>query len=152
MVTFIGDFECRADAKGRIVLPAIFKKAAGTEELRFVIRKDLFENCLVMYPFSYWESELENLRERLNPYNRSHKQFLRDFFRGSAEVTLDGNGRFLIPKRLTDLIGADREFVLVGVDRHVEIWATGIYSAIKDDPDGLASLAESILGQSTQAK
>ncbi len=150
MITFIGDFECRADAKGRIVLPATFKKAAGADELRFVVRKDIFENCLVMYPFDYWEEELENLRKRLNPYNRKHKQFLRDFFRGSAEVMLDGNGRFLVPRRLMDLVGADRDVVLVGVDRHIELWSVNAYSAIADDPAALADLAESILGQSEQ--
>ena len=50
MATFIGDFECKPDAKGRIVLPAAFKKAVGQDNTRFVVRRDLFENCLVLYP------------------------------------------------------------------------------------------------------
>ncbi|SKC23086.1 division/cell wall cluster transcriptional repressor MraZ [Alkalitalea saponilacus] len=152
MVTFIGDFECRADAKGRIVLPAAFKKAMGQDEMRFVVRKDLFENCLVLYPYDYWEEELDRLREKLNPYNRNHKQFLRDFFRGSAEVTLDGNGRFLIPRRLMEQVGAERDIVMVGVDRHIELWASDLYHSIAEDPEKLGQLAESILGNIDKSK
>ncbi|HHU56991.1 MAG TPA: division/cell wall cluster transcriptional repressor MraZ [Bacteroidales bacterium] len=146
MVTFIGDFECKADAKGRIVLPAAFKKAVGQDEQRFVVRKDLFETCLVLYPYAYWEEELLRLRQRLNPYKREHKQFLRDFFRASAEVQLDSGGRFLIPRRLMEQVAADREVVLVGVDRYIELWAKPIYSAMSDNAVSLAGQAELLLG------
>lgn len=146
MVTFIGDFECKADAKGRIVLPAAFKKSVGQEELRFVVRKDLFEKCLVLYPYAYWEEELVNLRQKLNPYKREHKQFLRDFFRASAEISLDGNGRFLIPRRLMDQVEANREVMLVGVDRYIELWSREVYLTMSDNPDVLAGQAEALLG------
>jgi len=146
MVTFIGDFECKADAKGRIVLPAAFKKSVEQEELRFVVRKDLFEKCLVLYPYVYWQEELSVLRKKLNPYNREHKQFLRDFFRASAEVSLDSNGRFLIPRRLMDQIDASREVMLVGVDRYIELWSREAYLNICDNPEALAGQAENLLG------
>lgn len=146
MVTFIGDFECKVDAKGRIVLPAAFKKALAEGEERLIVRKDLFENCLVIYPYSYWEEELLNIRQKLNPYDREHKQFLREFFRATAEVTLDGNGRFLIPKRLTDQIKVEREVVLIGVDRYIELWSKKAYWTMNDDPNKLASQAQQFLG------
>ncbi|HKL72343.1 MAG TPA: hypothetical protein VJ855_06775 [Marinilabiliaceae bacterium] len=149
MVTFIGDFECKADAKGRIVLSAAFKKALAEGEDRFVVRKDLFEECLVMYPYSYWEEELVKIRQRLNPYDREHKQFLRDFFRATAEVSLDSNGRFLIPKRLMEQVNAERDVVLIGVDRYIELWSKEAYLAMNDDPDQLANQAQSLLGGST---
>lgn len=149
MVTFIGDFECKADAKGRIVLSAAFKKALAEGEDRFVVRKDLFEECLVMYPYSYWEEELLKIRQRLNPYDREHKQFLRDFFRATAEVSLDSNGRFLIPKRLMEQVSAERDVVLIGVDRYIELWSKEAYLAMNDDPDQLANQAQSLLGGST---
>ena len=149
MVTFIGDFECKADAKGRIVLSAAFKKALAEGEDRFVVRKDLFEECLVMYPYSYWEEELVKIRQKLNPYDREHKQFLRDFFRATAEVSLDSNGRFLIPKRLMEQVNAERDVVLIGVDRYIELWSKEAYLTMNDDPDQLANQAQSLLGGST---
>ncbi len=147
MITFVGDFESKTDEKGRIVLPAAFKKVlSGEGEERFVVRKDLFESCLVLFPYSEWEAELNRVREKLNPYNREHSRFLRDFFKGSAEVTLDGNGRFLVPRRLMDLAGIDREVILVGVDKKIELWDRTLYNAAGMNGDELATLAEKLLG------
>lgn len=145
MVTFIGDFQCKVDEKGRVVLSAAFKKAMA-DETRFVVRKDLFEKCLVMYPYSYWEEELAQLRKKLNPYNREHKAFLRDFFKSTVEISLDANGRFLIPKRLGDLVGVDREVVLIGVDRYIELWAKEMYDNLEENSDILANQAQKFLG------
>jgi MraZ protein len=146
MFTFIGDFECRTDAKGRIVFPSAFKKMLGDGNLRMIVRKDLFEPCLVLYPFSVWEEELVRIRSGLNPYNREHNQFLRHFFRGSAEISLDGNGRFLIPKRLLEQAGIEREVVLLGVDRYIEIWDKRRYMDGSLSHKELGDLAEKILG------
>jgi MraZ protein len=147
MITFVGDFECKTDEKGRIVLPSAFKKVLNANgEERFVVRKDLFEECLVLFPYAEWEAELNRIREKLNPYNREHSRFLRDFFKGSAEVSLDANGRFLVPKRLCELAGIDREVVLVGVDKKIEMWDKEKYNNTSVDSDELASMAEKFLG------
>ncbi len=147
MAAFIGDFTCKLDAKGRIVLPAPFKKimvANGSD--RFVVRKDLFENCLVLTPFNQWESELEKIRARLNAYKRDHNKFIRAFFKGLAEVSFDSNGRILIPKKLKEAIGAGSEVILVGVDSHIEIWSDKEYDSLDIEPEELGKLAEDILG------
>jgi len=147
MAAFIGDFTCKLDAKGRIVLPAPFKKimvANGSD--RFVVRKDLFENCLVLTPFNQWESELKNIRAKLNAYKRDHNKFIRAFFKGLAEVSFDSNGRILIPKKLKETIGADSEVILVGVDSHIEIWSDKEYDSLDIEPEELGKLAEDILG------
>jgi MraZ protein len=148
MFTFIGDFECRTDAKGRVVFPSAFKKVVEAEEIRLVVRKDLFEPCLLLYPFAVWEEELNRIRGKVNPYNREHNLFFRNFFRGSAEVVLDANGRFLIPKRLMDQIMVDRELVMLGVDQHVEVWSKAGYQQGAIGLEELGALAEKILGSS----
>lgn len=150
MSTFIGDFECRTDAKGRVVFPSAFKRALGEDETRLVVRKDLFEPCLLLYPFKVWQEELERVQRQLNPYNREHNRFLRNFFRGSAELALDGNGRFLIPRRLMEQIDAGRELVLLGVDRYVEVWSQDEYSQTEMEREKLGELAEKILGRGEQ--
>lgn len=147
MSTFIGDFVCKADQKGRFVLPAAFKKGmtAGGDD-RFVVRKDLFENCLVLYPYAEWEQELTRIRAKLNLYNKEHNSFYRELFRGSAEITFDTAGRMLIPKRLFDLIGTPKEVVMLGVDRKIEIWDNEKYATGEVGSDALGELAEKILG------
>ncbi len=101
MATFIGEFQCKVDAKGRIILPMAFKKQMPAEALdQFVVRKDIFENCLVLYSADDWKRQVEKIRSRMNPYNREQNKFRRNFFKGTLELTLDNNNRILIPKRL----------------------------------------------------
>ncbi|HPC98682.1 MAG TPA: division/cell wall cluster transcriptional repressor MraZ [Bacteroidales bacterium] len=149
MATFIGDYGCRLDTKGRFILPAAFKKQMpqGAPD-RFVVRRDIFESCLVLYTIDDWNIQLERIRSRINPYNREHNLFLRNFFKGTAEVSLDGNNRLLIPKRLLETAGITRDIVLAGQDGRIEIWDAGKYGKIDIPPDDFAALAEKLLGNS----
>lgn len=150
MATFIGDYPCKVDVKGRIILPVAFKKqmpAAAQDS--FVVRKDIFENCLVLYALDDWNRQLEKIRKKINSYNREHNMFLRNFFKGTAELTLDNNNRMLIPRRLLDIIGAQRDVVLAGQDGRIEIWAAAAYETIGISAEAFADLAEKLLGGST---
>jgi MraZ protein len=149
MATFIGDYTCKVDVKGRIILPMAFKKQMPADaQDHFVVRKDIFENCLVLYAIEDWNRQLEKIRKKLNPYNREQNMFLRNFFKGTAELSLDNNNRILVPKRLMDLIGADRDVVLAGQDGRIEIWAADRYDKIDMPADDFANLAEKFLGGS----
>ncbi len=147
MATFIGDFVCKLDAKGRIVLPSLFKKAMNAmEESRFVVRKDLFDECLILSPYPEWEEEMNEIRSRVNMYNRAENKFYRQYFRGAAELSFDANGRILIPKRLLEKIGVPKEMVLVGVDKKIELWSKSVYESDELSEAELALMAENILG------
>ena len=147
MATFIGDYTCKADVKGRIILPMAFKKQMPADARdHFVVRKDIFENCLVLYALEDWNRQLEKIRKKINPYNREHNKFLRNFFKGTAELILDSNNRILVPKRLLELISADRDVVLAGQDGRIEIWASDIYEKIDMPADDFANLAEKLMG------
>jgi MraZ protein len=149
MATFIGDYPCKVDVKGRIILPMAFKKQMPVAaQDHFVVRKDIFENCLVLYAIDDWNRQLEKIRKRINPYNREHNMFLRNFFKGTAELSLDSNNRMLIPKRLFDLIGADRDVVLAGQDGRIEIWTASVYETIEMPAEDFANLAEKLMGGS----
>ncbi|HOU30813.1 MAG TPA: division/cell wall cluster transcriptional repressor MraZ [Bacteroidales bacterium] len=149
MATFIGDYGCRLDAKGRFILPAAFKKQMppGSPD-RFVVRRDIFEPCLVLYTIDDWNIQLEKIRRRINPYNREHNVFLRNFFKGTAELALDSSNRLLIPKRLLELAGIGRDIVLAGQDGRIEIWDAERYEKIEMLPEDFANLAEKLLGNS----
>jgi MraZ protein len=114
----------------------------------FVVRKDIFENCLVLFAIEDWNRQLVKIRKKLNPFNREQNMFLRNFFKGTAELSLDNNNRILVPKKLMDLIGADRDVVLAGQDGRIEIWAADIYDKIDMPAEDLANLAEKYLGGS----
>jgi MraZ protein len=147
MATFIGDYTCKVDVKGRIILPVAFKKQMPADaQDHFVVKKDIFENCLVLYSIEDWNRQLEKIRKRLNPYKREHNTFLRNFFMGTAELSLDNSNRLLIPKRLMDQIGAERDVVLAGQDGRIEIWAESVYGTIGMVPGEFADLAERVMG------
>jgi len=147
MITFIGDYSCKLDDKGRVLLPAAFiKQMASSMQERFVLKKDIFESCLVLYPMNEWERQNEILRQNTNPYNREHNKFLRGFYKGTAEVTLDASNRLLIPKRMLDEIGAGREIVLAGQLGKIEIWKADAYDKVEGGDESFALLAEKIMG------
>ncbi|NLJ42600.1 MAG: division/cell wall cluster transcriptional repressor MraZ [Bacteroidales bacterium] len=147
MATFIGDYQCKLDVKGRIILPMAFKKQMpASAQDHFVVRKDIFENCLVLYAIDDWNRQLEKIRKKINPYNREHNMFLRNFFKGTAELTLDGSNRLLIPRRLLETIGAEKDVVLAGQDGRIEIWPASVYETIDMPAEDFANLAEKLMG------
>ena len=97
---FLGNIEAKTDAKGRVFLPATFRKVlqmAGEDVL--VMRKDVHQQCLVLYPESTWNRRMDALLERVNEWDDVGQQVLRQYVSEAEVLTLDGNGRFLIPKR-----------------------------------------------------
>lgn len=149
MATFIGDYTCKVDVKGRIILPMAFKKQMPADARdHFVVRKDIFEKCLVLYALEDWNRQLDRIRKRINPYKREHNTFLRNFFKGTAELTLDSSNRLLIPRRLLDIIGAGKDVVLAGQDGRIEIWAADVYEELEMPAEDFASLAEKLMGGS----
>ncbi|OFY19987.1 MAG: hypothetical protein A2W98_13470 [Bacteroidetes bacterium GWF2_33_38] len=149
MTTFIGDYICKIDVKNRLVLPSAFKKQldAGAQD-RFVVKKDIFENCLVLYPMDEWTRQIELIRKNTNPYNRKHNEFIRGLFKNMAELSLDNVNRLLLPKRLTDLVSINKDVVLLGQDEKIEIWSQELYNQMDKgtSEDDFAALAEKIMG------
>ncbi|MDY6800827.1 MAG: division/cell wall cluster transcriptional repressor MraZ [Bacteroidota bacterium] len=147
MTTFIGDYNCRVDEKGRVTFPSSLKKQVdAASQNRFVVKKDIFEQCLVLYPIEEWERQNAIIRSKINPYNKEHNKFLRNFYRGSAEIVLDGNNRLLIPKRLLKLAEISKEAILAGQYGKIEIWSKELYEAAEESHEDFAALAEKIMG------
>jgi MraZ protein len=147
MATFIGDYSCRIDSKGRLIFPAAFKKQMQPSSPEsFVVRRDIFEQCLVLYTAEDWEVQMKKIRSRINPYNREHNRFMRNFFKGTAELTLDGSNRLLIPRKLVEIAGIEKEVVLAGQDGRIEIWAGERYNTIDMPVNDFADLAEKLMG------
>ena len=112
------------DTKGRAFLPAVFRKIlqASSEE-RLVLRKDVFQPCLVLYPESVWNEQMDALRLRLNRWNKQHQQVFRQFVSEVEVLTLDGNGRFLLPKRYLRMAEIELDIKFIGMGDTIEIWS-----------------------------
>ncbi len=123
---FLGNIDAKTDTKGRAFLPATFRKvlnASGEESL--ILRKDIFEPCLVLYPQSVWNQRMDALRKRLSRWNKYDQMIYRQFVTDVEIITLDNSGRILIPKRYLKMVNIDQQIRFTGMDDCIEIWATG---------------------------
>ena len=125
MTTFIGTYSSKLDDKGRLVFPSEFRAlmpAGG--DMRFVIKKDIFSDCLEMYTMEEWEKQSGEVRSRLNFFNADHAKFWRQYMSGRDLVEPDPKfGRISISRALLELIGVTKEVVFSGNDYKIEIWA-----------------------------
>lgn len=146
MIQFLGNIEARADAKGRIFVPAIFRKRLQSEgEEYLVLRKDIFQDCLVLYPGSVWEKEVELLRNRLNRWNREQQQLFRQFVLDAERLEMDANGRVLIPKRYLRMASIDTDVRFLGVDETIELWAKERLESPLVEPDEFMSKLQQLM-------
>ena len=129
---FLGNIEAKLDAKGRAFLPATFRKvlqagsnstANADQGLRLVLRKDVFQPCLVLYPESVWNEQMDLMRARLNRWNKQQQEVFRKFVSEVEVVSLDGNGRFLIPKRYLRMAEIEQDIKFTGMGDTIEIWS-----------------------------
>jgi len=146
--TLIGTYECKVDAKGRLMLPVAFKKQlASVAEKGFVLKRAVFQPCLELYPMQEWESMMQNVN-KLNRFKKKNNDFIRRFTAGVKSVDLDVSGRLLIPKDLVGFAGITKEIVVTSAVNIIEIWDKDKYEkAIDDAANDFADLAEDVMGQ-----
>ena len=133
---FLGNSEAKTDVKGRVFLPAIFRKQLQeSAEEYLIMRKDTFQSCLVLYPESAWNEQMNQLRDRLNRWDPKHQALFRQFVSDVEIISLDSNGRFLIPKRYIRLANIEQDVRFIGMDNTIEIWAKEIAEKPFIDPE-----------------
>jgi len=156
MVKFIGTYSAKVDDKGRVVFPSGLKdqmlkclqqSGVGTDSVdwRFVVKKDLWENCLEMFTFNEWERQSEEVKSRINFLNRGQAAFWREYTRNRAIVEPEPKlGRMSIPATLLESIGAGKELVFCGSDHKIEIWDKQLFESSNLSQDEFIRLADSL--------
>ncbi|MBC2844455.1 division/cell wall cluster transcriptional repressor MraZ [Winogradskyella flava] len=148
MNSFIGTYECKADVKGRLMIPAVLKKqlSAALQD-GFVLKRAVFQSCLELYPMSEWNTLMAKVN-KLNRFKKKNNDFIRRFTAGVKVVEVDNAGRLLIPKDLIGFSGIKKEVVLASAVNIIEIWDKEKYEqAIDDAASDFADLAEEVMGQ-----
>ena len=127
-MSFIGKYYGKTDAKNRVFLPALFRKLLSQTcpdaQLQLVVRKDIFEKCLVIYPMEQWEDEVAKLRSGLNRFDSAKQMVYRKMVSEAVYVTPDNSGRILLPKQMLDSVGISEGVLFVGMEQTIEIWAS----------------------------
>ena len=150
MQHFIGTYECKADEKGRIMLPVSLKKQLS-DKLKngFVIKRAVFNSCLELYPLKEWD-ELILRVNKLNRFNKKNIDFIRRFTAGVRQIDIDISGRILIPKDLINHAKISKDIVVSSAVNILEIWDKELYEEAIDDAKGdFGNLAEDVMGDKT---
>ena len=128
MKTFLGKIDAKLDAKGRVFVPSVFRKVLSEEEReRVVVRMEVDEKYLLVYPESVWNRQVVELQSKLNEWDPEDQMLLMQFV-GDAEVLeFDAQGRVLLPKRLQMRMGLENEIVFVGMVDRIAMWNKSVY-------------------------
>ena len=114
---FMGQYEHTIDTKGRTIIPVKYREELGET---FVATRGL-DGCLYLYPAADWQEFVDKLKSL--PSNLNNRKIQRQFLSKAMEVSLDKQGRILIPAMLRELAGLEKDISFVGMMNHVEIWA-----------------------------
>ena len=146
MNAIVGSYECKIDAKARLLLPAPLKKQLSASlQDGFVLKRSVFQQCLELYPMSEWNLMMARIN-KLNRFVKKNNDFIRKFTAGVKIVEIDALGRLLIPKDLTAFASISKDVVLSSAVNSVEIWDKDLYEQSIDDDIDFADLAEDVMG------
>jgi len=142
----IGQHDCKADSKGRVLLPISLKnQLLPMIKEGFVIKRSVFQQCLELYPKQEFDALMQKVMKK-SKINRKYDAFVRNFVAGMKEVAIDGDtGRLQIPKNLVDFAKIDKDVVLNAVFDKIEIWNKDMYEQVLAEGEkDYADLAEEI--------
>jgi MraZ protein len=129
-----------------MMIPAGHKRQLPEAEREGLVVNRGFEKHLVIYTRKEWDKIVDDL-SKLNQYEKRTREFIRYFTRGATELSLDSNGRVLLPKALLEYAGIGADVVLACQFNKIEVWDQRAYDQQMDnEPDNFANLAEEVMG------
>lgn len=147
MINLLGQFNCKADTKGRVMLPSMLKKQlAPVLNNGFVLKRSMFQRCIELHPMEYWNEISEQLRKQ-NSFEKANNTFFRIYTAGLTPVEIDGTGRLQIPKNLVEFAEISKEVVLTCSAGFIEVWDKDAYEKAIDVPhEEVAQMVEEAMG------
>lgn len=128
MSTFIGNIEARLDDKGRIFIPAAYRKILGEmESRRIIMRRDTDNECIIFYPEQVWNDKVGQLRQALNEWDPDDQMILMQFMAEAEILEPDSQGRVLLQKKNVEMIGAQQDVLFVGMLDRFALWSPSVF-------------------------
>ena len=146
MISLIGEYDCKVDAKGRFMFPInLRKQLEEVFEKGFVINRNLHQKCLVLYPIAEW-NKLNKKLSKLNRLIKANDVFVRKFTGGATTADADNAGRVLLPKPLSEYANIASDIKVLGSNNVIEIWDKKLYDEFLSQDVDIEKLAEDVLG------
>ena len=143
---FIGNIDAKVDEKGRVFVPSTFRKILQQEQVeKLILRRDVFQRCLVLFPLDIWNAQVDAIAARTNLFDRRGREALGRFVAGAEVITPDSGGRILLPRRYMDEADIQNEVRFIGMDNTIEIWSRKAAEALQNGGDALGDALESMM-------
>ncbi|MBP6167969.1 MAG: division/cell wall cluster transcriptional repressor MraZ [Leptotrichiaceae bacterium] len=120
---FMGEFTCKVDNKGRMMLPSKFRDELGEQE--FVITRGL-DNCIDLFPIEEWKN-IEDKLKKLQTTNSKHRAYQRFVMSAATKTEFDNQGRLNIPTSLMEHAQIDKKIIVTGMNDKIEIWSEELW-------------------------
>ena len=147
MSLFSSQYDCKLDAKGRMVLPAKVKAGLPESSSGELMLRMGFEPSLILYPMMEYKRLFSKIGG-LSDFNPEHRKLKRSFFSGVTQVELDGNGRINIPSVYLSYAQLEKEAIVIGTGSSVEIWNPTLYQKYMiQDQEEFSQLAQKYLDE-----
>jgi MraZ protein len=142
MSTFIGKYEAKADVKGRVFIPSVYRKILPeSDRERVVMRRDADHDCLVLYPVSVWNAKVDELKLSLDEWNPEDQMILMQYVSEAEWLDIDSQGRVLLAKKHCQAIGLENaEIVFVGMNDRFAVWGKSAFEKAKFPSQQFANL------------
>lgn len=129
MNTFIGNIEARLDGKGRVFIPASYRKIlAEMGSTHIVMRRDTDNECVIFYPEHVWHAKVSELRNALDEWDPEDQMILMQFMSEAEMLDMDSQGRVLLQKKNLEMIGAQQDILFVGMLDRFAIWNPSVFA------------------------
>ena len=140
MNTFIGNIEARLDGKGRVFIPANYRKIlAEMGSAHIVMRRDTDNECVIFYPEHIWHKKVSELRNALDEWDPEDQMILMQFMSEAEMLDMDSQGRVLLQKKNLEMIGAQQDILFVGMLDRFAIWNPTVFAEKQIPQKDLAS-------------
>ena len=147
MVRFLGHIEAKMDVKGRVFVPALYRKQLEkTGETCLIMQADYVNHCLKFYPESVWEELDRQFTSKLNMWDQKDLALYRQFTASVEPVEMDSNGRILLQKKYAEMIGVEADTLFVGVGNYFEVWDKNRFDNQMSDTESFAKAMQDKMG------
>ncbi|HSL90421.1 MAG TPA: division/cell wall cluster transcriptional repressor MraZ [Ignavibacteriaceae bacterium] len=142
---FRGQFTYSIDAKGRISIPAKLRKQISPEANDSFVMTRGVSSCIDIYPLNEW-NQIEEKLLKLNQFQPDDVRFVRMFTQYAIEDTMDSQSRILIPQNLIDYAKIEKEVLILGVLKKIEVWNPKIYEDyLSQSPETFEQIAAKVM-------
>jgi len=140
---FIGEYRHNVDEKGRMAVPSKFR----TELKKGAVVTRGLDNCLFLYTKSEWEIFVKEKFSKLSLGQADARAVSRHLLGGAMDVSLDGQGRIIVPEYLRKSASIKKNVVIVGLYNRFEIWDEGNWEIYKQNTEKASTQIAEKMGE-----